>query len=193
VSPYKQFRFFIFACLLPAGMSLPALAQNQAPPSTSFEELRAKLRVRPDENVQITDQTGAKFNARITEIRDQAIAITVNGQRRELSESSVSEIRQRRPDRWWNGMLIGLGAGALTGALITANTCKNDSECRFYMGLVAIPLSAGIGAGAGAAIDFGIKKYDTVYSRPGIPVRSGLSISPILSKDEKGIGVSFAF
>jgi hypothetical protein len=189
---HKLLKLSVCGCLSLAGISLPAVAQDK-PPASSFEGLRSGVNVRPGETVQIIDEKGTKFNARIAEIRDHAIDITVDGVRRQLPESAVTEIRQRRPDRWWNGMLIGMGVGAAIGTITVASACENDSECAFYTALVALPLATGIGAGVGAAIDFGIKKYDPIYTRPGASIRSGLTVSPILSTDQKGIGVSFGF
>jgi hypothetical protein len=174
------------------GISMSAEAQDAAP-AASFEELRSRLKLRQGESVQITDENGAKFKAKVTEIRDHAIAITVDGVPRELSESAVREIRHRRRDVWWNGMLIGLGTGLAAGAVMTAVTCENDSECAFYFALAALPITAGIGAGAGAAIDFAIRKHDTVYARPVASINRGLTVSPIFSKDKTGVRVAFSF
>jgi hypothetical protein len=178
----------IFYLLL---IGIPIHADAQAP-ATSFEELRSSFKLQPGQSIEITDDAGRHFKARLAEISSRSLGVVVDGQRRDIQESAVREIRQRRPDKWWNGMLIGLGAGAATGFGIAATTCGNDSECRFYATLVAVPVSAGIGAGAGALIDFAIKKHDTIFARPGAAGR-GLTISPILSPDKKGVKLAFSF
>jgi hypothetical protein len=192
MSPNKISKFSLCALLLIPLVSLPALAQNQSP-AASLEELRSRGGLREGETLQITDDKGATFKARFAEIRDRAIAITIDGTRRELAESTIREITHRRRDVWWNGMLIGLAAGVAGGAIVTRSACENDSECAFYTGLVALPVGAGIGAGVGAAIDFAIKKYDAVYARPGTAFYRGLAVSPIISKDTKGLAVTFSF
>lgn len=185
--------FILCVCgvfLLALGTPMKSAAQG---PASSFEELRSRLKLSEGESVQITEDSGKRFKAKIAAISEHAISVTVGGVRRELPESSVWEIRRRRRDVWWNGMLIGLGTGAAIGAVSAFASCGNDTECQYYAAAVGIPLFAGIGAGAGAGIDFAIRKHETIYARPNAPGRRGLRISPILSKEAKGARVSFSF
>jgi uncharacterized protein YcfJ len=39
----------------------------------------------------------------------------VNGQRRDLPQSAVKEIRHKRPERWWDGLVIGMVVGGVIG------------------------------------------------------------------------------
>jgi hypothetical protein len=78
----------------------------------------------------------------------------------------VREIRHRKPDKWWNGMLIGLEADAVATIVGVTTACSpNDAECDAIATAVFLPIFAGIGMGTGAAIDFAIKKHETVFSR----------------------------
>ena len=174
-------------------MSAPTNAVAQAPPSNSFQELRSRLKLTEGESVQITDDSGKRFKAKLARISDRSISVIVSGVQRELPESSVWEIRHRQRDVWWNGMLIGLGAGAAIGAATVVASCGGDTECQFYALAVGVPLFAGIGAGAGAGIDFAIRKHETVYARPNAAGQRGFRVSPILSKDAKGASLSFTF
>ena len=186
---YKISASFTCIWLLLIGKPIPAQAQT---PASSFEELRSQPKLRQGESIEITDDTGKKFKARLAEISVRSIGVIVDGVRRDLQESTVREIQHRRRDVWWNGMLMGLGAGAATGAFITSSACDNDPECAFYVGIVSVPLSAGIGAGVGSLIDFAIRKHETVFVRAGAASRR-LSISPILSKDRTGVRLAFSF
>ena len=176
------------AWTLIAAVCLPSNAQS---PAASFAELRSKLK--EGESVEITDDMGRKLKARISEILDHSITVTANGASRDFSDSAVQQIRKRRPDPRWNGVMIGLAAGVGAGAVAVLTTCPNDPECSVYASLVFFPVFGGIGAGAGAAIDFAIKKYDTVYIRPGASTRVGLRFSPIRGKGNTGIRVALVF
>src|SRR5262245_27021552 len=115
-------------------VALTAPLHAQAP-ATSFEELRAGLKLKENETIEVTDQNGDKYKAKMRGLSADTISITAKGVQRDLTESQVREIRHRRPDKWWNGMLIGLGAGVAAAAVGVATECQNDSECQFYAGL----------------------------------------------------------
>jgi hypothetical protein len=83
----------------------------------------------------------------------------------DVPQSFIQRIEQRRPESKWNGLLIGLAAGAGPGYLLAKAGCENDSDCSFHTTAAYVPLLAGIGAGAGTLIDFAIKRYDGVYTR----------------------------
>ena len=187
---YKISTLYVCGWFLLIGFCEPAQAQA---PAASFEELRSSLKLTEGESIQVTSLDGKTVKGKVAAISDGAIAININGVRQEISESTVREIRHRKPDKWWNGALIGLGAGVAAGAIGVINTCGDDSECQFYASAVFFPTLAGIGAGAGAAIDFAIRKYETVYAASGTTTKRGISMSPILSKDKKGVRVAFSF
>ena len=168
-------------------------AQAQAQAVASFEELRSSLKLTAGESVQVTSQDGTTVKGKLVTISDRTIAVIVKGIRQEMSESAIREIRHRRPDKWWNGALIGLGVGVVAGAVVPLALCESDLECQVIVTSVFVPTFAGIGAGAGALIDFGIQKHETVYASGGVPVRQGMRVSPLLSKDRKGVRVAFSF
>ena len=91
-------------------LAVPLHAQG---PVSTFEELRSGLKLKEKETIEITDENGQKFKARIASLTDQTLTITVHGNRREFTESQVSAIRHRKPDPWWNGMLIGRSRSSL--------------------------------------------------------------------------------
>jgi len=163
------------------------------PPVSTFKELQAGMKLKDNESIEITEQNGTKYKAKLAGISDQAISIIAKGTRRDLSESQVREIRHRRPDKWWNGMLIGLGAGLAVAAVGVSAQCSNDSECQAIATAVFVPTFAGIGMGAGAAIDFAIRKHETVFARSRSGTNRGMHISPILNNGNTGVRVTFGF
>jgi hypothetical protein len=181
----------LLAWLLLWGAPLQLRAQQT--PATTFEELRSSLKLKEGESIDVTEDNGSKYKARLAAITDRTLAITANGVRRDLMESQVREIRRRRPDRLWNGMLIGMGAGIAAAAVGVAGQCgANDSECTAITTAVFVPVFAGIGLGAGAAIDFAIRKHETVFARPG-GGNSTINIAPILAGRTAGVRVLLSF
>src|SRR5262245_1108501 len=97
---YKISTLCVCGWLLLIGICNTAQAQS---PSASFEELRSSLKLTEGESVQITSLDGKTVKGKVAAISDRAIAITVKGVRQEILESTVREIRHRKPDKWWNG------------------------------------------------------------------------------------------
>jgi hypothetical protein len=181
----------IWSLLALIGLAAPLRAQI---PAASFEELRTSMKLKEGEKIEVTEDNGTKYKARLNALSGHTLVITANGKPRDLTESQVREIRHRRPDKWWNGMLIGMGAGIGAGIVGVATTCSsNDSECKAIATAVLVPAFAGIGMGAGAAIDFAIKKHETVFVRSGVAAKSSVRISPILNKKTAGVSVALQF
>jgi len=122
------------------------------------------------------------------------ISVTSENMPRDLTESQVREIRRRRPDVWWNGTLIGAGAGLAASAIAVNQTCGgNDPECEAIAGLVFGVAFVGGGMGAGALIDFAIRQHETVFSRANNGTNRSFQVSPILGKKSAGFRISFKF
>lgn len=87
-------------------------------------------------------------------------------------------VRQRK-DSLWNGALVGAGLGALVG--IAGSPLISDcSECSgFNVPLTFGVLGAGIGAGVGAGID--------ALRNSKAPHRPHVQVSPVVSKDTRGL------
>ena len=123
-----------------------------------------------------------------------SLRLNVDGRLREVSEAEVREVGKRRPDRWWDGALIGAGIGAVVGAVVKAYNC-GSTDCGegglvdpgFYL------LGAGIGAAAGALVDHSISRFDTVFVGPPAVSGRDFCLVPILSKDAQGLALSLRF
>ena len=185
---HKTAGLCVCSWLLLLGISVPTRAQT---PASSFEELRSTIKL--GESVQITDDSGKKFKAKLTEIHDGTITVNVNGAGRDLSESAVLEIR-RTHRNVKKGLLIGLGAGIASYVALLGIPCaQTGSDCTDYPAGFFLGAFAGLGAGSGAAIGFAIPSHKKVFARPSTSNNRGLTISPIISKDNTGAKLSFSF
>jgi hypothetical protein len=190
---YRFLRLTLWCFGLLMGLT-PALQAQATAPAQTFEELQSGLKLKEGETIEITEASGRQYKAKIAAISRESLKIEMNGIERDLKESQVVEIRHRRPDKWYNGMLIGLGAGVGAAVIGVYKACgPNDPECSAIASLAFFPTFAGIGMGTGAAIDFAIKKYDTVYARPGLGSIRSLRIAPIVSRNTAGVSVSLGF
>jgi len=95
---------------------------------------------------------------------------------------SLNQASER--DSLWNGTLIGLGVGVGSAAALDAAFCENGlGGCDFPW--AAVITLGGIGAAAGAGIDFLIGRD----SKPGTVT---LRMSPIIGRTRKGVLASVA-
>jgi hypothetical protein len=86
-----------------------------------------------------------------------------------------------RKDSLWNGIIIGAGLGALTGA-VGSRAISDCSECSgFNVPLTFGVLGAGIGAGLGAGLDALHTQSATHFSRGRV------RLSPVLGKGRRGV------
>ena len=189
MNSHRTLKRTLWGLILLAGAGMPLHAQA---PVNTFEELRTSLKLKTGESVEITEDNGQKYKAKISTISDRSIVVTRKGDPRELVESQVLQIRQKQPDKWWNGMLIGIGSGLAAAAAGVGITCDRDPECQAIAGLVFVPTFAAAGAGIGALIDSAISKHETVFARSGASLQR-IQVDPILGKQTAGVRVSFGF
>jgi hypothetical protein len=104
-----------------------------------------------------------------------ALALTL------VANMAAAQTTNQRParDSLWNGTLIGLGAGLASVAALDAAFCENGfGGCDFPW--AAVVILGGIGAGAGAGIDF-------LIGRKSDEGTITLRISPVLGHTGKGV------
>jgi hypothetical protein len=183
-------RRFLYPILLL--VSIPAALAAQAP-ARSLEELRSRPKAATGESVQVIDSAGTSIKGKIAEITTNSLTLTVDGAPRIVNESLIKEIRYRPKDSLWNGTLIGIIAGLGVGWTMVATTCGDDTECAFYAGVAFIPVSIGGGAAAGAIIDARMRRTEIIFKNPTVARSGRLTISPILTKSNKGIRFAFSF
>jgi hypothetical protein len=177
-------------CLLLAASS--AFAQSPEGAS-SFESLGSGTQLRNGERIEITDVAGKKLSARFESISGSVLTARSGKSTLEFTKADIAKISRRKPERWWDGMLIGMGVGAATGLASALSSCRNDSECAYYTSVVLVPTFAGGGAGIGALIDSLFHKNETVYSRDSGSLLHRLKVSPVAGKSTAGVRLSLSF
>jgi hypothetical protein len=177
-------RLVLLALFLMTGGSI-AEAQGIA---HSFDEL--KLLVRPGGTVSVIDALGREATGKIVDVSMTGLVLMVESERRELHESDVTRVLERRRDSLVNGAIFGAAIGGGLG-LIGANRCANDFGCSGTTGEF-LALWGGIGVGAGVGVDALIAKRRVIYERrPSLG--ASVRISPMLGRERKGVLVSMAF
>ena len=176
-------------CLLLAAS--PGIAQSAG--TSSFESLQSGRQLRIGERIEVTDLAGKKVSAKFEGISESVLTARRGDSTLRFTKEDIAQIQRRKPERWWDGMLIGMGVGAASGVAAVKGICGRDSECSFYAGVAVIPIMTGGGAGVGALIDSLFHKNETVYSRGSGSVFRRLDVAPLIGKDSKGVQVSLSF
>ena len=158
-------------------------------PLTRFDQLNTWLR--PGDTVWVTDATGREVKGRIWSLAPDTLTLGEGGARA-FTDRDVRLIRERKDDRLWNGMLIGLGVGGALG-LSMGNF---SGSWRWGDAAAGFVIFGGIGAAIGVGVDALIPgKRLVVYRAPAGPgaVPARFSIAPVVTPRAKGVAVSFAF
>ena len=172
-------------CLLLTAAAPMAEAQGVA---SSFEQLR--VLVRPGDTVSVTDTTGREITGTIADLSSSSVALLVAGSRRDLLESEVRTIRQRRPDSLANGALWGLAIGA--GTALSIMLIPIEDGVSYGVQVLPLAMFAGAGAGIGVGVDAMIAGRQVIYAKPaGSSPR--VRVSPLLTREHKGLLVSLGF
>jgi hypothetical protein len=174
--------------LLGSAFSLPLYSQT---PATTIGELYSNRVLEERETLEITEENGMKYRAKVTAITERTITVVNRGTARTLTDTQLREIRHGRRDSSLNGTLIGLGTGFGAGLLAVSLTCgSNGSECSRIANTVFLPTFAAGGAAIGALIDSLTRKQETIFSRSN---SRQTHIAPIVGKKMAGVQVSLRF
>ena len=147
-----------------ADAATSAEASDQQPAST-FEELR--LRLQPGDTVHVVDASGHETRGRVATLSELALMLTVDGERREFAAAVVKQIDRRRRDSVRNGLLIGVGTGALLGfglgrSVDSPNCPRSGIECG-QGALIGTVGGAFWGGVSGWITDLLIRKREIVF------------------------------
>jgi hypothetical protein len=164
---------------------LPGLA-NAQPAARTFDELATRLK--PSEDVWITDRSGTEVKARLADVTATTLTIQTRAGRLDLKADDVVRVRQRRPDPKWNGALIGAAAALAFPVWLCSNSYETGETCG--ENVQALGFVAVVGAGIGVWIDSMIKGRKVLYERPG--GTATLRVAPLVSQRSIGVTVSFA-
>lgn len=154
------------ACCVVAAFGGTSVAGAQV--ADSFHDLQTSLH--GGERLTITDQAGVVTKGRVIALSDQSIRLmTQPAGPIDLSASSLAKIERVRSSTG-KGALVGLMAGAVTGALAVALTACDPSCVGPSKEAVMLPAAAiigGIGAGIGAIIGAARPGHQLIYLAPG--------------------------
>jgi hypothetical protein len=168
-----------------------SLAAGQEP-SHSFDELKQNLTI--GDTVQVIACSGNKSQGKVVDISASSLVLKSKEGRLVLPENSVREVKKKQRDLWWNGVLIGGGVGAAAGLIIARKECGgSDPECTAIAGPAFVLPGISIGAAAGALIDYSVKKFETIFTAAATQSQPMIRLSPILSRQQKGVHLSFSF
>ncbi len=199
-------------------MSAPAIAAAQTA-AHSFAELNRQQALKEGDTVLITCalEEGGQYTeteAKVESVTDTAITVRVDsppsartdlevkstedGTQIVIPEDRVRRIAREHKDTVWNGAGIGAAVGGGLGAAMIAAYCS-DGFCRnegagVYAFVIAFYAGIGFGVGAGVDAMIGGSRSDVVYLAPGSSSNSfTVSLSPILSRDRKGVLFSISW
>ena len=130
--------------------------------------------LQPHEDVYVTLVTGRRIRGRIGDVTSTALTLTDGEDVQEYREAEIATIERRDPIR--NGLLIGLGVGALASLSITASS--GDVNVLLY----TLPFLY-IGAATGAFTDWNLNEM--LYQAGEAQV----SVAPTLDIGNRGVGV----
>ena len=140
----------------------PAFAQE---PASSPSELRQIIKV--DEGAIIVTTDGHRLTGSVEAVTDTALIIRMKSGTEVLSFERVEEVIVRRHDPLWNGILIGMGIGAVAGLI--PDYYDDCEECHDSLyGSIAF------GAGVGLLVDALIRSRRVVYRAPETGARISL-------------------
>jgi hypothetical protein len=150
----------------------------------SGSELAYRMRV--GDTVRLRTGDGREVRGRVDDFDGDLLRI--DSRSFHLSSGEVQRIERKVDDPVTNGALIGLGIGAGWIGLVCASYGGCDGEA-IVPGLVV----AGGGAGLGALIDALYTHREVVYVSPSAHPPKKLEVSPILTRDRKGLLFSLHF
>lgn len=177
---------------LALGTVLATSAHAGAQTAASFDELPRVLS--PGDVVTVIDNSGESHVGRIIDLSPSALSLKTFGVLRDLHlpAPDVASIRQRRSDPLGNGTLIGVGVGAIPGALLGAFVYGYEGASDTGAAARSIAFSLAVGGAIGAGVDAIIQRPHVIYERRGAS-RKRLAISPLVSAERRGVAVSLSF
>jgi hypothetical protein len=137
------------------------------------------LRINLDDQLQVDDTSGGRAIGRVTRMTADEITIRTSTGEQHFTRQTVRQVAVRRqPLRM--AVLIGAGAGAVTGA-VAACTGSDREECADAPIIVG-----GVGAGLGLVVGALIHHTTIVYPEPQKRAR----ITPLISRGVVGVRAS---
>ena len=165
----------VFAVLL----ATTAHAQEAA----NFEQIHNVLT--PGQPVVLTATSGSILRGRVLDVSSSALALSVDGQRREYSSDEVLKITTRRHGSVAKGVAWGAGIG--TGLGLFGIVAAGGSDCGQCLTGTLLAFT-GIGSGIGAAVAASTFSDHLVFVKTNGSGR--LSVTPVMGPRAKGAMLS---
>jgi Domain of unknown function (DUF4410) len=174
----------------PAGADLEKRAQTSQNRvvARSFAELQGRLA--PGQTVYVIDDGRRETKGTVRELSASTLALMVDGQPREFSQSQVWAINERHGGAG-KGALVGLAVGGGLGLWGLAAGCGNSEICGYaQLGLV---FAAGFGALTGGIVGAEMERHRVLYLAPTQSSAHALAIAPLVSPDRRGVMATIRF
>jgi hypothetical protein len=142
----------------------------------SFEQLR--VLVKAGDKVRVTDATGRETTGKIADLSPTALALLVDGQRREILEQ------------------VGFGIGAGLGLLFASQVASEYDEVGVGEVAAISLLYGALGTAVGVGIDALISREQVIYAAPARAVAAapgGVKLRPLFTRARRGVVVSIGF
>jgi hypothetical protein len=149
--------------------------------------------VKPGDSVRLIDATGRETNGRIARVLRDVLIVETPAGPRQLGESEVVTITQRRGDSLKNGATIGGVAGAAYFATMMAifSQYNDGGDVIVVTAVTTGALMVGLGAAVGVAIDALIARQQVIFQKAASPRR--VTVSPLVGQGRRGAAVTISF
>jgi hypothetical protein len=152
-----------------------------------------KPRARGRDTVTVTDTSGNAVTGPIADLSSSSLGLLVGGTRRDLAEGDVKTISQGRHASLATGAKWGLIAGAGFGAVVGLAQDWDNSDIPAGVGVLAeIGYMAGFGSAIGVGVSALIRTHHVIFAKPGAPSAT-LTVSPLVTRERKGVALSLRF
>ena len=168
------------ALVLVAAVTTASLTEAQT--VESFDRLA--LLVNQGDRLTVTDRAGEELQGRLVDLTPTTLSLQIDDGLHDLAEANVSLVRRRQRDSLKNGALLGFMAGAAIAASLTSATHP-------FIRMSAMSLFGAAGIGIGVGFDAFVQDSRVVYRATRSARR--LTVSPLLTRDRRGVSLSLGF
>jgi hypothetical protein len=129
---------------------------------------------------------------KVEQLSGTSLGLKASGRRMDFAEADIVEIQQQRGDSLANGALIGALTVGAPVAVLGAITYEPHAICCSGGDVALIAAGfAGVGAGAGALVDWLHKPKQTVYRARNQTAR--FQVAPVIASSRKGVQFAIRF
>jgi hypothetical protein len=168
--------------VLAAAMATTSVSFAAAQTVGSFEQLG--LVVNRGDRLTVIDSAGQELRGKVVDLSPSALSLQIDGFRRYLEQHEVSVVHRRQRDSLRDGALLGF----MSGAAIAASSMRGAHP---HASMAGMAVYGALGALVGIGFD-ALREDSQVVYRANRPARR-LTVSPLLSRDRRGLALSVGF